>query len=56
MEVHMIPEPSEPFGRRRWDPLVDAEQPLSTKNVAPAAGGEAGELDEPSPAPADTSA
>jgi hypothetical protein len=49
----MMPEPSKPYGRRRWDPLVDAEQPLSVKDLAPAEAGNTRELDHPSPRPAD---
>jgi hypothetical protein len=55
-EVHTMPEPMEPFGRNRWDPLVDIEQPLAIKDTAPATSGESGsELDQPSATSADTS-
>jgi hypothetical protein len=48
-----MPESSEPFGRRRWDPLEDIDQPLTVKGATAAVPAEEGETDQPSPTSTD---
>jgi hypothetical protein len=49
----MMPEVDEPFGRRRWDPLTKAEQPL-TNTVASATSNGQDTPDPSAPPSSDT--